>query len=183
MNKDQATKLRAPFPPERVGKLPKAGREFDFVGHAWVTDRLIEVDPEWTYELGDRYERGQQTVQWITLTVCGVTRPGVGIVSSRKDDLEKELVSDALKNAAMRFGVALDCWAKEESHAPAEKPAEMVRDHPADNAKKAARAAAREAAKAAAQGRAKQEKPVEDAVQDAFPGAEPVEYNPGEEPF
>ena len=32
-------------------------------------------------------------------------------------ELEKQLISDAIRNAAMRFGVALDLWAKEDLHA------------------------------------------------------------------
>src|SRR5690606_32615245 len=40
--------------------------------------------------------------------ICGVTRIGVGDGKSAK-----ECIGDAIRNAAMRFGVALDLWAKE----------------------------------------------------------------------
>jgi hypothetical protein len=40
--------------------------------------------------------------------VCGVTRIGVGDGKNAK-----ERIGDAIRNAAMRFGVALDLWAKE----------------------------------------------------------------------
>jgi hypothetical protein len=104
--------LRAPFPPEQIGKLPKGGAMLDFVGHADVTNRLLEVDPEWTWEPLGRTEDGLPALDrfgnlWIKLTVCGTTRIGVGDGKSAK-----ELISDALRNAAMRFGVALDLWAK-----------------------------------------------------------------------
>jgi len=46
---------------------------------------------------------------WIRLTVLGVTRPGVG-----EGKNPKERIGNAIRNAAMRFGVALDLWAKEE---------------------------------------------------------------------
>jgi len=49
---------------------------------------------------------------WIKLTICGVTRLGVGDGKS-----PKECIGDAIRNAAMRFGVALDLWAKEDLHA------------------------------------------------------------------
>jgi hypothetical protein len=49
---------------------------------------------------------------WIKLTICGVTRIGVGDGKS-----PKECIGDAIRNAAMRFGVALDLWAKEDLHA------------------------------------------------------------------
>ena len=49
---------------------------------------------------------------WIKLTVGGVTRLGVGSCPSGQNDAEKVLIGDALRNAAMRFGVAVDLWAK-----------------------------------------------------------------------
>jgi hypothetical protein len=59
---------------------------------------------------------------WIELTVCGVTRYGYGEPQGRdKFDQTKGAIGNAIRNAAMRFGVALDLWAKE---APGEtKPA------------------------------------------------------------
>lgn len=106
--------LRKPFPAGTVGKLPKGGIQLDYVGHAAVTDRLLEVDPEWTWEpLGVREDGLPATDNagnlWIKLTVNGVTRIGVGDGKNAK-----ECISDALRNAAMRFGVALDLWSKEE---------------------------------------------------------------------
>lgn len=113
MTPEAATALRKPFPPESVGKLPKGGTMLDYVGHAAVTDRLLTVDPDWTWEpfavgpdglpMPDR-----EGNLWIKLTVCGVTRIGVGDGKNAK-----ERIGDALRNAAMRFGVALDLWAKE----------------------------------------------------------------------
>lgn len=140
--------LRAPFPPEAIGKLPRstckacsesqrkrceqhqwvshcpecrgshssATMHIDYVGHADVTDRLLQVDPAWTWEPAMRDQFGQPSIAssidrdgnlWINLTVAGVTRPGVGDGKNAK-----EKIGDALRNAAMRFGVALDLWAK-----------------------------------------------------------------------
>lgn len=113
MNADQAKKLRAPFPPEQIGKLPKAGIMLDYVGHAATTDRLLQVDPAWTWEPMAVDATGAPVVVqggiWIKLTVCGVTRPGFG-----DGKTPKEMIGDAIRNAAMRFGVALDLWAKED---------------------------------------------------------------------
>lgn len=127
-------RLREPFPKGTVGKLPKPYKRdapkdkcrecggyhglpaahLDYVGHAAVTDRLLSVDPEWTWEPFATDEAGLPALDrsgnlWIRLTVCGITRIGVGDGSSAK-----EVVGDALRNAAMRFGVALDLWSKEE---------------------------------------------------------------------
>ena len=114
MNKEQAKALREPFPAEVIGKLPKAGVLLDYVGHAATTDRLLQVDPEWTWEPFALDHQGLPAVDergnlWIRLTVCGVTRIGVGDGKN-----PKELISDALRNGAMRFGVALDLWSKED---------------------------------------------------------------------
>lgn len=113
MTNEKATALRKPFPPESVGKLPKGGAMLDYVGHAAVTDRLLTVDPEWSWEPLAIGTDGLPALDrsgnlWIRLTICGVTRLGVGDGKNAK-----EVVGDAIRNAAMRFGVALDLWAKE----------------------------------------------------------------------
>lgn len=121
MNADQAAQLRAPFPKDAVGKLPKGGQQLDYVGHAAVTDRLLAVDPDWTWEPVAWDEHGaplitrnaKEAAMWVRLTVCGVTRIGVGICAANAFELEKQLISDALRNAAMRFGVALDLWSRQ----------------------------------------------------------------------
>jgi len=119
---DKWKELRKPFPKEAIGQIPKGGMKLDFVGHAAVTDRLLTVDPEWTYDFKAVDERGNPMLDaegnlWILLTVNGVTRPGVGDGPNMK-----ERIGDALRNAAMRFGVALDLWTKDEL--------ESTLDHP-----------------------------------------------------
>ncbi len=113
MTPEAATALRRPFPPESVGRLPKGGVMLDYVGHAAVTDRLLTVDPEWSWEPFALDDHGLPALDragnlWIRLTICGVTRIGVGDGKNAK-----EVIGDAIRNAAMRFGVALDLWAKE----------------------------------------------------------------------
>lgn len=145
MTPEQASALRQPFPKSAIGILPKPYKKdspkgqcrdcggwhgmpavhLDYVGHAATTDRLLSVDPGWTWEPlatdpGGLPLPDAQGNLWIRLTVCGVTRIGVGDGSSMK-----ERIGDAIRNAAMRFGVALDLWSKEEleqSHGPAAPP-------------------------------------------------------------
>jgi len=114
MDETQAAALRKPFDRKHIGKLPKGGTQLDYVGHAATTDRLLSVDPEWTWEpvaFGPdglpAFTNGKGL--WIKLTVCGVTRYGFGDGAT-----VKECIGDAIRNAAMRFGVALDLWGKEE---------------------------------------------------------------------
>jgi hypothetical protein len=131
MTAEAAQALREPFPASAIGKLPKAGAQLDYVGHAAVTDRLLAVDPCWTWEPmayapdGGPLIRvgGKDAELWIWLTVCGHRRPGVGTAPAGSFELAKQLVSDAIRNAAMRAGVGLDLWAKEDLHDIANPPA------------------------------------------------------------
>jgi hypothetical protein len=153
---DHLQRLREPFPPERIEKLPKPlwkdaweGRrsEFcgvchgrhvlenaihlDYVGHANCTDRLLEVDPCWDWEPLAYTADGLPLFDrvgglWIKLTVLGVTRIGYGDGKN-----PKEIIGDAIRNAAMRFGVALDLWAKinlHEERNPGDGPTPQRRD-------------------------------------------------------
>jgi hypothetical protein len=119
MKQEQQDALRAPFAKEKIQKLPTGGLQLDYVSHAWVTDRLLQVDPTWTWEPVAFDESGLPKFDehgglWIKLTVCGVTRYGYGEPQGRdKYDLRKGSIGNAIRNASMRFGVALDLWAKE----------------------------------------------------------------------
>lgn len=114
--------LRKPFPAKEIDKLPKGGTTLDYVGHAAVTSRLLEVDPLWNWEpvawderglpLFVRDNTGRVAGLWIRLTIGGVTRLGYGSVAPGAFDAEKQLIGDAIRNSSMRFGVALDLWAK-----------------------------------------------------------------------
>lgn len=126
MTPEQVAMLRAPFAAEAIGKLPRGGAELDFVGHAAVVDRLLAVDPGWSWEPFSVDEKGCPTIVWAQdrkeawmwgkLTVCGVTRIECGTCSSTTFDVPKQLISDFLRRAAMRFGVALDLWSRQELH-------------------------------------------------------------------
>jgi hypothetical protein len=97
-------------------KITDAHLHIDYVGHAEVTDRLLTVDPGFTWEPLALSPDGlplidQQGGLWIRLTVCGVTRLGYGHAGDKRGpDAVKEIIGDCLRNAALRFGVALDMW-------------------------------------------------------------------------
>lgn len=143
-------KLREPFAPHHISKLPKPTKQqtdavrsdfkkgircelcgswhhpdvihLDYVGHAALTDRLLDTDPEWSWEPLSLDERGLPAIDangglWIKLTVLGVTRLGYGHAGEKRGgDAIKEIIGDALRNAAMRFGAALDLWHKGDLH-------------------------------------------------------------------
>lgn len=104
--------------------ITNAHNHIDFVGHAAVTDILLEADPLWNWEPLALASNGlpqfdEHRGLWIKLTVCGVTRLGYGSAVAKNDkqpvgDLIKEIIGDALRNASMRFGVGLSMWHKGE---------------------------------------------------------------------
>lgn len=146
---DPLALLRAPFPPHQISKLPKPFKKdspkgkcaecggyhglpavhLDYVGHAALTDRLLDTDPHWSWEpVPEPASLGLPTApggMWIKLTVCGVSRYGFGHPDGKTGgDAVKETIGDALRNAAMRFGAALDLWHKGDLHA--EEPEEAA---------------------------------------------------------
>jgi hypothetical protein len=116
------SKKKCPDAPQGCGNyMTERHIHLDYVGHAAVTDRLLQADAGWTWEPlafdADgapliQFRNGEATM-WIRLTVDGVSRLGVGSAQEGSFELHKQLISDALRNAAMRFGVALDLWSKE----------------------------------------------------------------------
>lgn len=95
----------------------------DYVGHAEATDRLLDVDLEWNWEPLARDARGLPAFDddgglWISLTVAGVSRLGYGSADGKRGpNATKEIIGDAIRNAGMRFGMALNLWAKTDLHA------------------------------------------------------------------
>jgi hypothetical protein len=115
-------KMRQEFPAHQISYLPKGGAKLAYVGHAALTDRLLDVDPTWSWEPLAMNHNGLPVMDemggmWIKLTVCGVTRLGYGHAGGKTGgDAIKEVIGDALRNAAMRFGAALELWHKGDLH-------------------------------------------------------------------
>lgn len=134
MTPEKAKMLREPFPKSAISKLPKAGLQLDYVGHAAVTQRLLEVDPAWSWEPVAFDEGGLPAFDakgglWIKLTVCGVTRYGYGEPQgSDHYDRVKGAIGNAIRVAAMRFGVGLDLWSKQEIATTFEIPKPVATD-------------------------------------------------------
>lgn len=101
------------------GRHSSASIHLDYVGHADVTRRLLEVDPTWNWEPVATDQFGQPLIaggMWIRLTVAGMTRLGFGDAGNKTGpNATKEIIGDAIRNAAMRFGVALDMWSKSDA--------------------------------------------------------------------
>ena len=143
--------MRAPFAANQISKLPKPTKaqtdavkadykagircdicggwhhpkvvHLDYVGHAALTDRMLDADIMWEWEPFAVDGDGLPALDrngglWIRLTVDGVTRIGYGSDDGKSGgDAMKEIIGDALRNAGMRFGAALDLWHKGDLHA------------------------------------------------------------------
>lgn len=157
------SKLREKFEKHQIGVLPKPyskdaqkgkcavckgfhglpAQHIDFVGHAAVTDRLLEVDPLWNWEPVGVDQNGMPVLDnngglWIRLTIAGLTRLGYGDAQGKRGgDAVKEAIGDAIRNAAMRFGVALDLWHKGDLHIESqEEPEAPVDEDPVIRARR-----------------------------------------------
>lgn len=104
----------------------------DYVGHAALTDRLLDTDPEWSWEPMSLGQDGLPAFDrngglWIKLTIHGVTRLGYGDAEGKTGgNAVKEAIGDALRNAAMRFGAALDLWHKGDLHVDEPEPVQCI---------------------------------------------------------
>ena len=120
MNKEQAEAFAVPFP-ESVIRVKGGAFQARYVDHAHVTERLNEVAPGWTWQPMARDQNGLPLLHegglWIWLDLpdgqrmAGYGEPGV--MKNHHDNM-KTAISDAIKNAAMRLGVALDLWKGDE---------------------------------------------------------------------
>lgn len=93
----------------------------DYVGHAAATDRLLDADERWGWEpVADPASLGLPVTpggMWIKLTVDGHSRYGFGCADGKTGgNAVKEIIGDAIRNAGMRFGMALDLWHKGDLH-------------------------------------------------------------------
>lgn len=134
---------------ECQNSITDAHLHLDYVGHADVTDRLLQVDPEWTWEPLAFTAEGLPAFGngglWIRLTVAGTTRLGFGDAPGKAGgDAVKEVIGDAIRNAALRFGVGLDLWRKER---PVEESEEKPASRPRSRRATASEAASRDSSR------------------------------------
>lgn len=101
-------------------KITNAHICLKYIGHAEATNRLLNVDPFWDWEPMALDQAGLPQYDgnrgmWIRLTVCGMTRIGYGDATGKNGaNAVKEIIGDAIRNAGMRFGMALDLWTSSE---------------------------------------------------------------------
>lgn len=101
--------LRRPFSPEAIKFRPAGGGVVAYLDARVVIERLNAVIPDWTTEY-EILPTGKQIM--CHLTVAGRTRSDVGTMGAGSQvDPVKTGVSDALKRAAVHFGVGVSVYA------------------------------------------------------------------------
>lgn len=109
---EQSERLKDYFPVKAHEFLQGA----TYLSEEAITNRLDEVDPSWEFHrLGEFAYRENFVIATFRMTVCGVSRDGVGmwdLKMTKRDgnvidatDPEKSVSTDALKRAARLFGI------------------------------------------------------------------------------
>jgi hypothetical protein len=87
----------------------------DYIEWHTACDILDDVYPEWSHQIKTVQMDGNVVYCIVALTVAGVTREGLGCGDATRGETGfKKAEHDALKRAAVKFGVARDLYHKEE---------------------------------------------------------------------
>jgi hypothetical protein len=100
---------------QREGWRDRNGRVqmVDYVEWHTVADILDETAPNWTHTIKDIRPIGDFMTVTAAITIDGVTREGVGTGLANSEMGIKKAEHDALKRAAVKFGIARDLYKKE----------------------------------------------------------------------
>ena len=109
---------------QRIGWTDRAGREHevDYVEWHVVADLLDRICPNWSHEVISIKQIGDFVAVTASITIQGVTRQGVGTGSAYDEKGIKKAEHDALKRAAVKFGIARELYRKEEEDASLKRP-------------------------------------------------------------
>ena len=100
----------------------------DYVEWHTVADVLDRTAPNWAHTVKDIRSIGDFAVVTVAITIDGVTREGIGTGSARSETGIKKAEHDALKRAAVKFGIARDLYKRDIDAIESEK----VPEFPAD---------------------------------------------------
>lgn len=94
---------------DRNGNVHK----IDYVEWHTVADILDENAPNWTHSVKDVRQIGNIVTVTVAITIDGVTREGLGTGFADSEMGIKKAEHDALKRAAVKFGIARELYKKE----------------------------------------------------------------------
>lgn len=111
--------LKAPIDPhlikQREGWRDRNGNTHyvDYVEWHTVADILDRLAPDWSHTVREIKDFGPIIIVRVAITIGGVTREGLGTGTSESELGIKKAEHDALKRAAVKFGVARELYRKE----------------------------------------------------------------------
>ncbi|MCA1609186.1 MAG: RAD52 family DNA repair protein, partial [Acidobacteria bacterium] len=85
----------------------------DYVEWHTVADILDDKASEWTHAVKDIRQIGEIMTVTVAITIDGVTREGIGTGNANNEMGIKKAEHDALKRAAVKFGIARELYHKE----------------------------------------------------------------------
>ena len=85
----------------------------DYVEWHTVADILDETAPNWSHTIRDIKQIGDIFTVTVAITIDGVSREGIGTGSAESELGIKKAEHDALKRAAVKFGIARELYKKE----------------------------------------------------------------------
>jgi len=85
----------------------------DYVEWHTVADILDETAPNWSHAVKDIREIGNIITVTVAITIDGITREGIGTGAAQSELGIKKAEHDALKRAAVKFGIARELYKKE----------------------------------------------------------------------
>ncbi|MEP6900920.1 MAG: Rad52/Rad22 family DNA repair protein [Actinomycetota bacterium] len=85
----------------------------DYVEWHTVADILDENAPNWSHAVKDIRQIGDIFTVTVAITIDGVTREGIGTGTAESELGIKKAEHDALKRAAVKFGIARDLYKRE----------------------------------------------------------------------
>ncbi|MFN2454243.1 MAG: Rad52/Rad22 family DNA repair protein [Pyrinomonadaceae bacterium] len=129
--------LRQPVDPKlvktREGWTDRQGNTHmvEYIEWHTVADMLDRVAPEWSHAVRDIKQIGDMVAVTAAITIDNVTREGVGTGTADNETGIKKAEHDALKRAAIKFGIARDLYQRESDvieKTGATQPGEFPRD-------------------------------------------------------
>ncbi len=85
----------------------------DYVEWHTVADILDETAPNWSHEVKDMRQIGDIFTVTVAITIDSITREGIGTGLAGSEMGIKKAEHDALKRAAVKFGIARELYKKE----------------------------------------------------------------------
>ena len=98
-------------------------RTVDYIEWHTVADILDQTAPNWAHSVKDIRTFGDVIAVTVAISINGVTREGIGTGNANSEMGIKKAEHDALKRAAVKFGIARELYKKEfdafdNEHAP-----------------------------------------------------------------